>query len=78
MTSTPVAMTTEKFDRITIIDYESIDVLNKLPFTQSSIVDYIEDFDESIESSVAAAVDASYNNADGKKLRNSQTFFAQM
>lgn len=39
---------TDKSD-LTAIDYESVDLLNRLPFSQSSLVDYIADFDDSVE-----------------------------
>lgn len=38
---------TEKTD-LTSTDYESVDLLNRLPFSQSSLVDYIADFDDSV------------------------------
>lgn len=58
MTSTPesndlesdgFAPSTEKVD-LTSIEYESVDVLNKLPFESSQNVEYIADFDDSTDS----------------------------
>lgn len=42
--------------------YESVDMLNRLPFSQSPLVEYISDFDESVDD----FGDAAYNG-DGKR-----------
>ncbi|KAG5683866.1 hypothetical protein PVAND_013127 [Polypedilum vanderplanki] len=52
----------------TFIEYESIDLLNKLPFSPSPSVDYIADFDESVDLTTVA--DATYRDLDGRiKMR---------
>lgn len=55
--------TTEKNELTSIMDYESVDLLNRLPFSQSPLIEYIADFDDSVE---MEAVDANFYNADGK------------
>jgi hypothetical protein len=53
---------TENNSDLSSSDYESVDLLNRLPFSQSPSVEYIADFDDSVDFGVS---DASYN-ADGE------------
>jgi hypothetical protein len=47
-------------------EYESVDLLNKLPFSPSPSVDYIADFDESVDLTTVA--DASYRDLAGEQF----------
>jgi hypothetical protein len=62
VTSMPAGVTTES----AFVDYESVDLLNRLPFSPSPSVDYIADFDESVDLTTAA--DAAYRDLDGEQF----------
>lgn len=55
---------TENNSDLSSSDYESVDLLNRLPFSQSPFVEYIADFDDSVDFGVS---DATYNAGEWRK-----------